>query len=109
MADSSSTSDTARSANPLFSSVSESHQNLSITSHKLNGSNFLQWSQSVKLFVRGKGKFGYLSGSTKKPKADDEGFERWESENSMIMSWLINSMEPEVGGTYLVLPSALEI
>ena len=37
---------------------------LHITTHKLSGLNFLRWSQSVKLFIRGKGKLGYLTGAT---------------------------------------------
>ncbi|KAE8732721.1 homogentisate phytyltransferase 1 [Hibiscus syriacus] len=87
----------------------ESFQNISITSHKLNGNNFLQWSQSVKLFICGHGKFGYLSGTTTKPAEEDEESERWEAENSMIMSWLINSIDPSVGRTYLFLPTAHDI
>ncbi|KAE8673438.1 Detected protein of unknown function [Hibiscus syriacus] len=87
----------------------ESFQNISITSHKLNGNNFLQWSQSVKLFIRGRGKFSYLSGTNTKPAEEDEESERWEAENSMIMSWLINSMDPSVGRTYLFLPTAHDI
>ncbi|KAE8732866.1 homogentisate phytyltransferase 1 [Hibiscus syriacus] len=87
----------------------ESFQNISITSHKLNGNNFLQWSQSVKLFICGHGKFGYLSGTTTKPAEEDEESERWEAENSMIMSWLINSIDPSVGRTYLFLPIAHDI
>ena len=54
----------------------ESFQNLSITSHKLNGNNFLQWSQSVKLFIRGRGKFDYLTGTNARPTEEDEGSER---------------------------------
>lgn len=87
----------------------ESFQNLSITSHKLNGNNFLQWSQSVKLFIRGRGKFDYLTGTNARPTEEDEGSERWEAENSMIMSWLINSMDSSVGRTYLFLPTAHDI
>ena len=44
---------------------------LQIMIHKLNGHNFLQWSQSMKLFIRGKGKFGYLTGANKAPKPED--------------------------------------
>ncbi|RVW46448.1 hypothetical protein CK203_067320 [Vitis vinifera] len=32
-----------------------------ITGHKLNGHNYLQWSQSVLLFICGKGKDEYLT------------------------------------------------
>lgn len=94
---------------PSITLNTESFQNISITSHKLNGNNFLQWSQSVKLFIRGRGKFGYLSSTTTKPAEEDEESERWEAENSMIMSWLINSMDPSVGRTYLFLTTAHDI
>ena len=68
----------------------------------------MEWSQSVKLFVQVKGKFGYLSRATVKPNRTRgaTGSEKWEAENSMIMSWLVNSMEANLGMTYLVLPSA---
>ena len=33
---------------------------LQITTHKLNGMNFLQWSRSAQMVVRGKGKIGFL-------------------------------------------------
>ena len=54
----------------------DSLQSYSITSHKLNGGNYMEWSQSVKLYVQGKGKFGYLTGATAKPKDGEEGCER---------------------------------
>lgn len=44
-----------------------------------------------------------------KPKVEDEGYDKWEAENSMIMSWLVNSMEPSLGRTYLFLPTASAI
>ena len=69
----------------------------------------MEWSQSVKLYVQGKGKFGYLSGSTVQPKKSDEAYGTWEAENSMIMSWLVNSMETSLGRSYLFLPTASEI
>ncbi|RVW97657.1 hypothetical protein CK203_028060 [Vitis vinifera] len=61
--------------------------------HKLNGRNFLHWSQLVKLFIRGKGKLGYLTSTNKAPKSEDPVYQTWDSENSMVMVWLINSME----------------
>ena len=108
----SSTGNSTRSGGPS-SSTGHSDQNhtntLSITSHKLNGGNFIEWSQSVKLYVQGKGKFGYLSGSTVQPKKSDVAYATWEAENSMIMSWLVNSMETSLGRSYLFLPTASEI
>lgn len=80
--------------------------NFLITTHKLNGTNFLQWSQSVTLFIKGRGKIGHLNGTTTEPAITDPSYNTWEIENSMVMSWLINSMEPSIGRSYLFLPSA---
>ncbi|KAJ9693937.1 hypothetical protein PVL29_009763 [Vitis rotundifolia] len=40
---------------------SEDNNSLQITAHKLNGKNYLQWSQSVKIIIYNKGKFEYLT------------------------------------------------
>ncbi|RVW91085.1 hypothetical protein CK203_039939 [Vitis vinifera] len=49
----------------------------------------IEWSQSMKLFISGKGKLGYLTSSNTTPSEDDLGFPLWDSENSMIMAWLV--------------------
>ena len=54
----------------------------------------------MKLFIREKGKFGYLTNAISQPKPRDNYYETWEAENSLIMSWLINSIEPEIGKMY---------
>ncbi|RVW40091.1 Retrovirus-related Pol polyprotein from transposon RE1 [Vitis vinifera] len=44
-----------------------------ITRHKLNGHNYLQWSQSVLLFICGKGKDEYLTGEAAMPEITKPG------------------------------------
>lgn len=44
--------------------VSESHS-IQITTIRLSGDNFLRWSQSVRMYIRGRGKMGYLTGEKK--------------------------------------------
>ncbi|RVW44659.1 Retrovirus-related Pol polyprotein from transposon RE1 [Vitis vinifera] len=44
-----------------------------ITRHKLNGHNYLQWSQSVLLFICGKGKDEYLTGEAAMPETTEPG------------------------------------
>ncbi|KZV06757.1 hypothetical protein F511_45762, partial [Dorcoceras hygrometricum] len=43
------------------------------------------------------------------PEKGDPKWSSWKSENSMVMAWLINSMEPSIGRTYLFLPTAKDI
>ncbi|RVW69693.1 Retrovirus-related Pol polyprotein from transposon TNT 1-94 [Vitis vinifera] len=61
------------------------------------------WSQSVLLFICGKGKDEYLTGEAAMPETTEPGFRKWKIENSMIMSWLINSMNNDIGENFLLL------
>ncbi|RVW77397.1 Retrovirus-related Pol polyprotein from transposon TNT 1-94 [Vitis vinifera] len=47
-----------------------------ITGHKLNGHNYLQWSQSVLLFICGKGQDEYLTGEAAMPETIEPGFRK---------------------------------
>lgn len=62
------------------------------------------------MFITRRGKLGYLTGTVKAPTTDDQAaMFLWETENAMIMAWLINSMEPEIGQVHLFLPTAKAI
>ena len=54
--------------------------------YRLNGKNYLKWSQLVRMFLKGKGKLGHLLKTG--PEKGTVGSEAWEEEDSMIMSWL---------------------
>ncbi|GMN47868.1 hypothetical protein TIFTF001_017034 [Ficus carica] len=81
--------------------VDNTSQNLQITTQKLNGKNFLQWSCSAALVIRGKGKIAFIDGSSPRPDVDDPSYASWDSNNSLVMAWLIHSMEDEIGETNL--------
>ena len=76
---------------------------------KLNGANYGVWSQIVEMFVAGKDKLGYLFGSNPQPPIDDPAFTKWRTENAIVKGWLINSMEPNLIGYFLRLPTAKEV
>ncbi|KAF7835228.1 Retrovirus-related Pol polyprotein from transposon TNT 1-94 [Senna tora] len=54
------------------------------------------------------GKEDYLTNSTK-PQPDDPKFKTWNAENQMVMSWLINSMDLEIGQDFMFFATAAEI
>lgn len=87
---------------------SESHS-IQITSIKLNGENFLRWSQSVRMYIRGRGKMGYLTGEKKEPATGDSSYATWDAENSMVMTWLVNSMEEDISSNYMCYHTAKEL
>ena len=80
-----------------------------VTGHKLNGRNYLQWSQSVMMFLCGRGKDEYLTEEILIPEKNDLKFRTWKTENHMVMSWLINSMNNDVGEKFLLYGTAKEI
>ncbi|KAG6508688.1 hypothetical protein ZIOFF_034068 [Zingiber officinale] len=80
-----------------------------ITTIKLNGDNFLRWSQSVKMYIRGRGMISYLTGEKKTPSEKDPMHATWDAENFMVMTWLVNSMEEEIDANYMCFPTAYEL
>ncbi|KAK3037893.1 hypothetical protein RJ639_032123 [Escallonia herrerae] len=46
--------------------------------------------------IDGRGKLGHLTGDVRQPAAGDPSLSAWRSENSLIIAWLINSMEPTI-------------
>ncbi|RVX00452.1 hypothetical protein CK203_024639 [Vitis vinifera] len=83
----------------------ENSNTLQITVHRFNGKNYVEWVQSVKLVIDGKDKIGYLTGEVTKPAERDPKFKTWRSKNSMIIAWLINSVEPALGKPFMFLPT----
>ncbi|KAK3030877.1 hypothetical protein RJ639_037227 [Escallonia herrerae] len=80
-----------------------------LTSHKLTRKNYLEWAQSVKLAIDGRGKLGRLTEDVRQPAAGHPSLSAWRSENSLIIAWLINSMEPTIGKPYLFLPTSKDV
>ena len=78
-----------------------------VGSFKLNGGNYLEWSQLIKTYIKGKGKLSHLIGPV--VSKDDPRFVVWDEEDSQIMSWLWNSIQPEMSHTCMFLSTAKEI
>ena len=77
---------------------------------KLNDKNYREWAQAIKLVIDGKGKLGFLTGETQRPPPTDAvASQKWRSENSFIMSCLINSMKLAIGKTYMFLPMTKDV
>ena len=58
---------TTKPAAPKLSNFNPHLNSAQITTIRLNGSNFLHWSQSVCLYIRGREKIGYMTSETTEP------------------------------------------
>ncbi|KAG6532293.1 hypothetical protein ZIOFF_006133 [Zingiber officinale] len=73
---------------------------LQITLHKVNGKNYLEWSQTMQLAIERKGKLGYLNGEIKSPTTKDPRFDQWRSQNSIVIM---------IGKSFIFLPTAQDV
>ncbi|KAJ1386695.1 Retrotransposon gag domain [Sesbania bispinosa] len=55
------------------------------SAYRLNGKNYLKWSQLVRTMLKGKGKGSHLTNNA--PDEKDAKFKSWDEEDSMIMAW----------------------
>ena len=75
--------------------------------YRLDGKNYLKWSQFVRTVLKGKGKISHLTGVGPKPR--DPRFEAYDEEDSMIIAWLWNFMTPEISDTCMFLAITKDI
>jgi transposase InsO family protein len=61
------------------------------------------------LYLRGRGKIGYITGDKKQPDKEGADYVTWDAENSMVMTWLVNSMTEEIGANYLCYATAKDL
>ncbi|KAJ0472560.1 putative RNA-directed DNA polymerase [Helianthus annuus] len=81
---------------PLFLHPSDS-SSLTIVGIKLKGTeNYRVWSSAMKLALEAKNKFGFIDGKCKKNTEDEVLSSQWDRCNSVVLSWLLNSVSEEL-------------
>ena len=103
---------TQNPATAILMKSSETHSNthsVQITTICLNGDNFIRWSQSVRMYICGQGKIGYVTRDKKAPTVDDPLYATLDAENSMVMTWLVNSMDEDISANYMCYSTAKEL
>ncbi|KAI5404768.1 hypothetical protein KIW84_051793 [Lathyrus oleraceus] len=56
-----------------------------------------------------KGKLDFLTGAVAKSATGNPRYKQWKSENSLIIAWLVSSMETGIGKSFMFLPSAKDV
>ncbi|XP_058771890.1 uncharacterized protein LOC131645231 [Vicia villosa] len=86
-----------------------SSYSLKVNIPKMNGNNYNEWAQTVRMVLDSKGKLGFLTGAVAEPAVGDPLYQQWKSENSLIIAWLVSSMETGIGKPYMFFPSAKDV
>lgn len=71
---------------------SSDHPGLVLVPELLDGSNYGTWIVAVTTSIEAKNKMGFVDGSIVKPDEYDPYFKIWKRCNSMVKSWLLNSV-----------------
>ncbi|KAL5763065.1 hypothetical protein ACOSP7_019329 [Xanthoceras sorbifolium] len=84
-------------SNPYFVHHSDQPGHMLVPT-KLNGANYPSWSKSMILALTAKNKIGFIDGSIEPPSETEHPTEYalWNQCNSMILSWLTHSVEPDL-------------
>ncbi|GAV67939.1 UBN2_3 domain-containing protein, partial [Cephalotus follicularis] len=69
--------------------------------------NYLSWSKACMLSVRATKLVGYLTESAPRPTVGND--EKCLCEDALVMSWLLNSIEPALSPQYMMMDSAKDI
>ncbi|XP_071739710.1 uncharacterized protein [Rutidosis leptorrhynchoides] len=118
--------------NPVFSSSTESSQNPQnndisnqlvdflkislLTQPKLSDSlkinlslssqNYALWSRIIKVAIGRKSKILLNHLTSSPPESDDPSFEKWEQDDLVVFSWLIQNIEPNLASNLTEFPTA---
>ncbi|XP_004515732.1 uncharacterized protein [Cicer arietinum] len=93
---------------PFFMHPSD-NPGLTLVSPPLNNTNFHSWSRAMLVSLRSKNKTGFVLGTISRPKDTDRLSMAWDRCNTMVMSWITNSLELDIAQSIMWMDSAVEI
>ncbi|XP_073260834.1 uncharacterized protein [Populus alba] len=70
-----------------------------ITQVQLKGNNYEEWARSFRTALRARKKFGFIDGSIARPSEESEDWEDWWTINSLLVSWIRNTIESTLRST----------
>ncbi|KAL2240102.1 UNVERIFIED_CONTAM: Retrovirus-related Pol polyprotein from transposon RE1 [Sesamum indicum] len=79
---------------------------ISLVTNLFDGTNFLSWSRSVKLGLTAKMKLPFINGELQKPEKNAKEFEQWIRTDSMVASWILNSIKREISECFMYTTSS---
>ena len=95
--------------NPYFLSASENPGSVLVTQPLLGMRNYHSWSRAMILALTAKKKIGFINGRIPMPDPESPLYEDWQSCNTMVLSWLINSMHVDVSSNIIYCETARDM
>ncbi|KAI5318218.1 hypothetical protein L3X38_037926 [Prunus dulcis] len=87
----------------------EVNPNQRLCSVLLNEFNYLPWSRAVTLALGGRSKLRFVNGTIQAPEDSSPEYEAWLCKDQLVMSWLLNSMDPKLSEIFNFSESSLSL
>ncbi|GKV05630.1 hypothetical protein SLEP1_g17617 [Rubroshorea leprosula] len=81
--------------NPFYLHPSDNPGNI-LVSTPLTGDNYATWRRAVIIALTAKKKLSFVDGSLPQPASDSPNLQSWTRCNTMVISWLLNSISKEI-------------
>ena len=85
------------------------HPGMVLVTAPLTGSNYLTWSRSMKIVLIAKQKLGFVNGKYVQPDMNSKEYEAWLRADSMVISWILNSISKDIVDAFLYTNTAKEL
>lgn len=80
-----------------------------LVSQPLIGENYNAWRRSMIIALGVKNKLGFIDGSVSKPPSTDAKYALWIRCDTMVLSWMINSLSKDIANSVLYIDSAKKL
>ncbi|XP_057790275.1 uncharacterized protein LOC131007132 [Salvia miltiorrhiza] len=95
-------------SSPYFLPMSH-NPGVQLVTQQLNGSNYTNWNRSMITALIAKNKLAFIDGSIPRPHHTDLLFTQWMRCNSMVVSWIRNSVIPDISSSIMYIDDAAHI
>ena len=82
-------------SNPFILHSSD-NPGVALFSHPLTGENYNSWKKAMHMALHGKNKYGFVDGSILEPALGHSTYDLWHHNDSIVSSWLLNSLSKEM-------------
>lgn len=98
-------------SNNAYSLHHSDHPGMILVSKSLDGDNYSTWRRAMIISLNAKSKIGFVDGTLKAPsaKTKPEDYAAWKKCNDMVLSWILNSLTPDIADSVIFYDTAHEV
>lgn len=80
-----------------------------ITQVQLQGENYEEWARAIRTSLRARRKWGFIEGTIEQPSEGSFEMEDWWMMQSMLVSWILNTIKPSLRSTVSYMENAQDL